>query len=151
LDRELAEKNRQLAFTSDYLGHLLESMSEGVIAVDTAEVITRFNRAASVILGYTAEEVIGRVFEEVFARPFAAPRSPGAMELRSRSGRRVPVGERDSPIADNEKRRLGTVKTFQDLSELVALREQVRQIDRLAAIGEMAATVAHEIRNPLGG
>lgn len=151
LDRELAEKNRQLAFTSDYLVHLLESMSDGVIAVDNEGNITRFNRAASAILGYTAEEVIDRPFNDVFRRVFEAPRAPGAMELRSRSGRLVPVSERDSPIADNAQRRLGLVKTFQDLSELVALREQVRQIDRLAAIGEMAATVAHEIRNPLGG
>jgi signal transduction histidine kinase len=73
------------------------------------------------------------------------------MELQARSGRRVPVGEKDSVIADRDGNRLGYVKTFQDLSELSALREQVRQIDRLAAIGEMAATVAHEIRNPLGG
>jgi signal transduction histidine kinase len=54
-------------------------------------------------------------------------------------------------MADSAGNRVGSVKTFQDLSEIIALREQVRQIDRLAAIGEMAATVAHEIRNPLGG
>ncbi|HNR33180.1 MAG TPA: ATP-binding protein, partial [Candidatus Hydrogenedentes bacterium] len=67
------------------------------------------------------------------------------------SGRPVPVNERNSPIADRQNRRLGHVKTFQDLSEIIALREQMRQVDRLAAIGEMAASVAHEIRNPLGG
>jgi len=43
------------------------------------------------------------------------------------------------------------VKVFQDLTEIEALRQQVRRKDRLAALGEMAATVAHEIRNPLGG
>ncbi|MBI2431623.1 MAG: PAS domain S-box protein [Candidatus Hydrogenedentes bacterium] len=151
LDRELADKNRELAITSDYLSNLLESMSDGVIAVDNEGRITRFNRAACSILGYSANDVLGNLFEQVFGRPFDAPRLPGSMELVSRSGRRVPVNERDSPIADMAQRRLGTVKTFQDLSEIIALREQVRQIDRLAAIGEMAATVAHEIRNPLGG
>ena len=59
--------------------------------------------------------------------------------------------ERDSPIFDRTGKRIGTVKVFQDLREIEALREQVRHKDRLAAIGEMAATVAHEIRNPLGG
>ncbi len=151
LDRELADKNRELALSTDYLSNLLESMSDGVIAVDNDGVITRFNRAAGVILGYEAEEAAGRPFEEIFGREFPAPRIPGAMELRARSGRVVPISERDSTIADNSGKKLGVVKTFQDLSELIALREQVRQVDRLAAVGEMAATVAHEIRNPLGG
>jgi len=151
MDRELAEKHRELAFTTDYLTNLLESMSDGVVAVDNDGVITRFNRAACTILGYTAEEVTGRPFEEVFDRAFAAPRNPGMQELRTRSGRQAPLSERDSPVSDRAGNHVGSVKTFEDLSELIALREQVRQMDRLAAVGEMAATVAHEIRNPLGG
>ena len=151
LDRELADKNRELAFTSDYLSNLLESMTDGVLAIDTQGIIIRFNRAAGAMLGYSAEEVIGRAFNAVFEREFTAPKTTGAMGLRAKSGRVVPVGERDSEVCDNAGNRMGKVKTFQDLSELKALREQVRQMDRLAAIGEMAATVAHEIRNPLGG
>lgn len=151
LDQELATKNLQLALTTDYLTNLLESITDGVVAVDMNEVITRFNRAAGIVLGYGAGEIVGRPFRDVFGRPFDAPAMPGAMELTSKSNRRVPVSEKDSVIADRDGNRLGYVKTFQDLSELSALREQVRQIDRLAAIGEMAATVAHEIRNPLGG
>ena len=151
LDRELAEKNRELALTTEYLGNLLESMSDGVVAVDPQGIITRFNQAAHAILGYTAEDVEGRPFEAVFQRAFDAPKMPGAMELRAKSGRKIPVSERDSSVQGQHNTPLGKVKAFQDLSELTALREQVRQIDRLAAIGEMAATVAHEIRNPLGG
>ena len=151
LDRELAGKNRELAMTTDYLSNLLESISDGCIAIDMEGVITRFNRAATVILGYSAAELTGRPFNEVFGREFGAPRRPGSGELESKSGRSVPVSERDSLIAGHDGRLLGSVKTFEDLSELIALRAQVRQIDRLAAIGEMAATIAHEIRNPLGG
>jgi PAS domain S-box-containing protein len=151
LDAELADKNQRLAYNTEYLTSLLESMSDGVIAVDLDGAVTRFNRAASLILGYDAAEVTGRPFHDEFGRDFAAPRMPGETELRAKSGRMVPVIERDSPITGGSGQRLGSVKTFQDLSELIALREQVRQIDRLAAIGEMAATVAHEIRNPLGG
>ncbi|NLT60603.1 MAG: PAS domain S-box protein, partial [Candidatus Hydrogenedentes bacterium] len=152
LDRELEDKNRQLAFANDYLNYILESMSDGVIAVDTAGCITRFNRAASEVLGYAAGDVVGKPFHEVFGREFAAP--PGGrhpMELQTRNGRTVPVSERDAPIADRNNQRIGTVKVFEDLSELETLRQRVRQKDRLAALGEMAATVAHEIRNPLGG
>jgi len=151
LDRELAQKNRDLAITTDYLSNLLESMGEGVIAVDDIGTITRFNRAAGQILGFDAAQVVGRSFKSVFERDFNAPRQSAQTVLRARSGREVPISERDSPVAGPGGRRLGHVKTFQDLSEVTALREQVRQMDRLAAIGEMAATVAHEIRNPLGG
>ncbi len=151
LDQELAGKNRELALSTEYLTNLLESISDGVIAVDPDGIVTRFNRAAAAILGYEAKEVTGRPFKDIFGRDFAAPRIPDDMALRARSGRMVPISERDSPIHDQSGRRIGNVKTFQDLSEIIALREQVRQRDRLAAIGEMAATVAHEIRNPLGG
>jgi two-component system sensor histidine kinase HydH len=121
-----------------------------VIAVDNDGVIVRFNRAAAAILGYEGGDLIGKPFDETFDRPFA-PKPHDVHHLRARSGRQVPVSERNSPVSDAEGNRQGRVKTFQDLSEIVALREQVRQVDRLAAIGEMAATVAHEIRNPLGG
>lgn len=151
LDQELQDKNRELAVTGEYLANLLESISDGVIAVDTACRITHFNRAAASILGYDSSEIIGADFEHAFERPFQWPLSSGQALLRARSGRAIAVSERNSPIAGSGTARLGWVKTFQDLSELNALREQVRQVDRLAAIGEMAASVAHEIRNPLGG
>jgi signal transduction histidine kinase len=95
--------------------------------------------------------VLGKAFRGLFDRDFHAPRPAPYQHLNAKSGRAVPVSERDSPVSDRNGRRMGYVKTFQDLSEIRALREQMRQVDRLAAVGEMAATVAHEIRNPLGG
>lgn len=151
LDQELAEKNRELALTSDYLSSLLESVSDGFIAMDAQGLITHFNRAAGTILGYDPKEVLGKPFRQLFGRDFHAPGPAGALFLPAKSGRPVPVSERNSPVSDRSGRRMGHVKTFQDLSEIRALREQMRQVDRLAAVGEMAATVAHEIRNPLGG
>jgi len=151
LDQELAAKHHELSLTFDYLNSILESMSDGVIATDPHGVITTFNHAARAVLGYAAEEAIGQPFRDLFGREFHVPPGPGGMRLPAKSGRMVPVTERDSPIADQEDHRIGHVKVFQDLSELEALRRQLRQVDRLAAIGEMAATVAHEIRNPLGG
>ncbi len=151
LHQELEEKNLALALTADYLGNLLESMSDGVIAVDMDGCVSRFNRAASSILGFGASEVLGKAFDMVFDRPFDAPPLSTNMALRAKSGRRVPIHERDAAIRGSDGKQQGRVKVFQDLSELHALREQARQNDRLAAIGEMAAAVAHEIRNPLGG
>ncbi len=151
LDNELASKNQELALTNDYLDSILEGMSDGVIAVDTHGTIIRFNRAATHVLGYSAEEATGKPFREVFGRVFSLPGDRRIRELRARDGSAVPVSERDAPLRDRGEQLIGWVKVFQDLSELETLREQVRHKDRLAAVGELAATVAHEIRNPLGG
>jgi two-component system, NtrC family, sensor histidine kinase AtoS len=151
LQARVEELDQELAFTSDYLRNILESMSDGVIAVDLEGRITAFNSAATDILGFAAADVVGRPFQDVFDRDFAAHYGRPGYELRTRAGRPVLITERDAPIADKDKSEIGQVKVFQDLTQLEALREQVRHQDRLAAIGKMAATVAHEIRNPLGG
>lgn len=176
---ELAAKNRELELTNDYLNSILEGMSDGVVVADTDGIITKFNRSASVILGYAEQEVVNQAFFDIFGREFAEsasaarptpiarnsgqsyfdlfstePAPPeGSMGARlcSKSGREISVIERNSPISDRAGNIIGYVKVFQDLTEIEALRQQMRQVDRLAAIGEMAATVAHEIRNPLGG
>jgi PAS domain S-box-containing protein len=151
LDAEVAAKNQELAMATDYMNSILQSMSDGVVAVDTDGVVTTFNRAAAQILGYTAEEAAGRPFRDLFARDFEVADGATSLELVSKSGVPHLVSERNSPLTDRNQTVIGSVKVFQDLSEIEALRERVRQKDRLAAIGEMAATVAHEIRNPLGG
>lgn len=151
LDAELAEKNQELAVTMDYLNSILESISDGVLAVDVEGRLTTFNRAASLILGFDGESLQKKPFAEVFGRDFhpSDDESPG--ELRASDGSTRLVLERDAPLADKTGTVIGAVKVFQDISEIEELRERVRRKDRLAALGEMAATVAHEIRNPLGG
>lgn len=151
LDQELQRKNQELALAKDYLDSILDSMSDGMIAVNTDGVITNFNRAAAEILGYGPSELIGQTYRGVFGHQFSIGRGFRARELRAKDGSAVPISESNSPIADSSNSRLGSVKVFQDLREIESLRKQVRRKDRLAAIGEMAATVAHEIRNPLGG
>ena len=151
LGQELAAKNRELALTNDYLDCILESMSDGVIAIDTEGRITKLNRSAGRILACRADEAVGRPFEELFGRHFVMAPQSDPMKLRAQDGQIVRVVERDSPMSDRTDTRIGYVKIFEDLTEIEALRSRIRQMDRLAAIGEMAASVAHEIRNPLGG
>lgn len=149
LDRELQEKNRQLTVATEYLNAVLNSMSDGVIAVSRDGAITTWNRAAAATLGLD-EDITGKQYTDIFGEGAAGP-GARLKEWRNRAGQRVRVSERAAPIADRNGERVGTVCVFQDLSEIEALREEVRRKDRLAALGEMAATVAHEIRNPLGG
>lgn len=149
LSEQLAAKNQELALTNEYLNYILESMSDGVISVDTRGAVVTFNQSARGILAYSKNQAVGKSFKELFGRPF--PANAASPVLRDANGKKVQVSERDAPICNRNGRCIGHVKVFQDLTEIKALREQVRQMDRLAAIGEMAATVAHEIRNPLGG
>ncbi len=151
LDRELQDRNRDLALTTDYLNSILDSMSDGVIAVNTDGIITTFNRAAETILDYRSEEVLRKSYRQIFGRELGKTHHLQAVEIPAKEGDMIPVSEKNSTISDREGRDIGSMKVFQDLSEIEALRKQVRRKDRLAAIGEMAATVAHEIRNPLGG
>jgi len=168
LDRELEQKNRELAQridevnrVKDYLNDLLGSITDGVVATDLDGRITAFNSAAERITGFSADEIVGTVYRSTFSDDIdcalAQPEVrtvPGeyvAAEIVARDGSRIPVGESISLVRDGSGGVTGAVKVFHDLSEITMLREQVRIKDRLAALGEMAATVAHEIRNPLGG
>jgi len=151
LDKELEDKNRELALTTDHLNSILDSMSDGVIAVDTEGRITTYNRAAAEALGFEQRDVIGKRHADVFGSQGLPTRTNRVTELHAKDGRLIPVNEKRSAISDRADTRVGTLYVFQDLREIEALREEVRQKDRLAAVGQMAATVAHEIRNPLGG
>jgi two-component system sensor histidine kinase PilS (NtrC family) len=64
-------------------------------------------------------------------------------------GRRIPLGVSVSPMGDHDGRRTGVVCVFQDLTEVKSMEEKVRVADRMAALGELSAGIAHEIKTPL--
>ncbi len=166
---ELDKKNAQLAESLKkqeevqiHLTSILESMNNGVIGIDIMGTITHFNRAASEITGFSPDEVIGKPYQDVFL-PGAAestnlldvlhsgkvhPRDEKA--LWRRDGFPVPVWFQTAILKDPAERVLGAVEIFSDISRIKALEEQMQHTKTMAALGEMAATVAHEIRNPLG-
>jgi PAS domain S-box-containing protein len=169
LNRELEEKNRALNRTvaeiseiKEYLNSIVQSVTDGIIAIDMEGAITAFNRAAERITGLDGKNVIGRSYEEVFGADFgvdlharsAEPRSVSPYvlcDMRVEDRGVFPVRESTSLTHNGRGEVTGAVKVFEDLTELRDLEEQARRQDRLAALGQMAATVAHEIRNPLGG
>ncbi len=112
------------------------------------------------MLGWEPGEAIGQNAEDVLGDPAgrlgATLRSSdpvrGAEEtLTDRHGRAVPVSFSTAPLTDAEGDTTGAVVTFDDISRLQELSQQASRVSTLTALGEMAATVAHEIRNPLGG
>ncbi len=167
LNQELEEANRKLTSkvdelnqTKDYLDNSLDSMTDGLLTVDLEGRITRFNRAASQITLLEEREVLGQDAASLFGKDFGVDAIPTrkaqrrrheAGEIRRKDGSAVPVSISTAPLRDRDGSVIGALRVFQDLTEVTRLREEVRRKDRLAALGEMAATVAHEIRNPLGG
>jgi PAS domain S-box-containing protein len=145
-----------------YLASILESMNNGVIGVDKSGNITQFNKAASEITGYAIEEVLGKPYVSVFSKnadeetslfkvmATGLGLSRAEKVLWNKQGLPVPVSFQMSMLRDPQGQPLGAVEIFSDISRIKALEEQMQQAKTMAVLGEMAATVAHEIRNPLG-
>jgi two-component system sensor histidine kinase HydH len=137
---------------------LVEHMPVGIVAVDSDERIMVFNDTAETLFGRTAEAVIGKPSSEILPpacldmlRGLAHERPIIEKEFDCPigEGRMVPIEMIAAVLRDDEGGMIGRIVLFRDLSELQHLRKEVERSQRLAAVGSLAAGVAHEIRNPL--
>lgn len=159
-DVDLATAARSLADLRAFNERIIESMRSGLITTDLNALITSFNRAAEEITGYGADEVIGRPLSELFRGVEAL--APGENQLQRLShvdrsdvsltrpdGSTAKLGFTVTPLTDVDGEVHGLVVIFQDLTEVFELEQEVRRQEKLAALGTLAAGLAHEIRNPL--
>jgi len=140
---------------------IVTNISSGLMTLDLEGRVVSFNEAAERITGYAFAELQDRLWGqtpfagcpaliEFFTQPDASPaQAISEMALQRRDGRLIPVGTSCSTLRDTEGRVAGLIAIFQDLTERKRVEEQLRQADRLAALGQLAATIAHEVRNPL--
>ena len=141
---------------------IIENINSALIVVDLAGRITFSNPAAERILAGDGRDLVGRQIEDWFGASesvrspieeclLSGVRSRGAETLLQRAdGQWIPVGVSCSPRLDADGRSRGVVAVFQDLSEIKELELQVRQTEKMASIGQLAAGVAHEVNNPMG-
>jgi len=161
-DRELADTSLALKQAKLETDDILKHLNSGLFTIDRDGKIVYFNHAAEEILGYNESEAKGRDMRDLFSGRMPqlvesllevlnskkqTPRNE--MEIINRDGIKIPLGMSTSLLLDTNKTVRGVIAIFQDLTETKKMEEQIRAADRLAAVGELSAAIAHEIRNPL--
>ena len=159
--QELETRQKDLRDLQAFKDLIFQSAGTGLIALDRDHRITAFNRAAEEITGVPVARAIGQSWPTLMGPtvPLASieatidgnPRTPMRHEtaLRRPDGSTVPVRMTFSALRSGEGERLGLITACEDLSAIRAMESRMRQADRLATVGRMAANIAHEIRNPL--
>ena len=145
---------------TEFLENILQNSLDAIIVVDAQDRVRSWNEGAHRILGYDAGEVLGRSVDQLQA-PGDTPSLSSRMQqdpgrafqcsLTSRSGERRVVELTASPLKDRNNRPLGRTCIARDVTDVKAMQEELVRTHGLAVVGEMAATVAHEIKNPLAG
>jgi len=153
----LRERTRDLSRLSRLHQHTVESLMSGLLTTDRAGCITSFNPEAERITGRPAALALGRDVEAVLPgiRQLAleVDRGPGQSRVRtpytSARGERLHLGLGAYVLKDAEGMPSGHVVIFQDVTQVVEMERELRRSERLAAVGQLSASIAHEIRNPL--
>lgn len=139
----------------------VESIGSGIATIDQSGSVTSFNPEAERITGLSAAQAEGRRLEELIPGAFAvieAREGQGGREsragrdriaYRNARGEDLFIGLAASRLVAPDGERRGHVVIFQDVTAIVSMEQDLRRSERLAAVGEMAARMAHEIRNPL--
>jgi PAS domain S-box-containing protein len=154
--------NEALDLEARFRREVIEHLPLGVVAVDADGKILTWNRSAESISGTPRSEALGRpvarlhgaeAWQDAIVRSLGQdpPENVSERIVRRQDGTSVPIEIKAAALQGSDGRVHGAVATLTDLSSLRSMEERIRQLDRLAALGRFASSVAHEIRNPLTG
>jgi len=158
LSERLRRTESALSLTTQNLDQLsllykqiFDDINTGIITIDRDMKITSFNPAAERISGYLASEVVERTLPQKLPDIILEQRGRirPVTDLTRKDGKRIPVGYSWTVLHSTDGGADCQVITLQDLSEIKKMEDQVKQAEKMAALGGMAAGIAHEFRNPL--
>jgi two-component system sensor histidine kinase PilS (NtrC family) len=158
--QELELRQDDLAALRAFNDNIIDSINSGLLTTDADGRVTFANRAAEEITGVPVAALAGRTIQELLKQDDSfAGRIRSALEQRRRhrfeidwrdpASRDLFLGFTVSVLKERDGRPLGMIFIFQDLTEIRVLEEEVGLKKRMAALGEMAAGMAHELRNPM--
>ena len=158
---DLQRHFEELADLKSYTDSILESLTSGIITLDLDGRVVTMNPTAELLTGLFAPEATGRYCTEVFSHSPEAVEilmetlssrtgvTSASLRLLRRNGTSIPIELSAAPLRGAEGKELGVVAVFRDVTVVHELEAQLRRSDRLAALGTLAAGLAHEIKNPL--
>jgi PAS domain S-box-containing protein len=160
--QQIGEKTRESAKRLGELAAIIASSDDVILSKDLNGIITSWNDAGTRIFGYLPEEIIGASIlklipehlhsdEKTILENIRAGRRIEHFETvrRAKDGRLIDVSLTVSPIKDEEGRVIGASKILRDVSGRKRIEQSLLQAEKIAATGRMAATIAHEVNNPL--
>lgn len=144
------------------LAAIIDSSEDAIISKDLNGIITSWNQSANRMYGYTAEEIVGQSIRRLIPEELHPEEDEILRKLRAgeriehyettrigKGGQRLEVSLTISPVKDSTGRIIGSSKIARDISTRKKMERTLVQSEKLAATGRMAATIAHEINNPL--
>lgn len=163
--RDITEKKQlenEIIELKNFNESIIQSMGSGLITIDFEHKVTSFNNSAEEILGHREEQVLGQPLDAVFPKEdcqklLSNISDPDLglfnreMQMTAKNGHPIYVGYTVTPRYDVHGRRVGTIISFKDITQIKQMQVEVQRMDRLASMGVLASGIAHEIRNPLAG
>jgi two-component system sensor histidine kinase PilS (NtrC family) len=156
---ELDRSTHDLRRLRDLNARIVQSLNSGLLTTDSAGRVGSFNPEAERIVGMTSLDVVGALVDDVIPGAWDLLKAPAAgqqepvrrtrLAFECEDGTSKFLGLAASALRDSQGTAIGHVVIFQDVSDVVQMEAELTRSERLAAVGEMAAKIAHEIRNPL--
>ncbi|MBA5867680.1 MAG: PAS domain S-box protein [Nitrospira sp. CR1.3] len=160
LEAKVKERTREIEETKQYLENLLENANDVIYTLDTDQRFTYVNSKVNV-WGYRKDDLLGRPYLSLLSRRHRGRRLKNTLDIGAKQVYEVEVVTRMgetrtvmvsvSPLQGAEGEILGVLGIARDMTETKKLEQQIRNSEKLASVGKLAAGVAHEINNPLGG
>jgi PAS domain S-box-containing protein len=160
LEDKVRERTREIEETKQYLENLLENANDVIYTLDIEQRFTYVNGKIEA-WGYRKDDLLGRPYLVLLSKRHRGKRLKSTLDIGAKQVYEVEVVTRTgepravmvsvSPLHSAEGAILGVLGIARDMTETKKLEQQIRNSEKLASVGRLAAGVAHEINNPLGG